>query len=59
MVGGASAPPHFSGSTLARVLELLGDSARGDDWAVVRLRVDGDRIVDADVDGARRGPEAG
>jgi tRNA-uridine 2-sulfurtransferase len=33
------------------VLELLGDSARGEDWAVARLRVDGDQIVDADVDG--------
>jgi tRNA-specific 2-thiouridylase len=33
------------------VLELLGDSARGEDWAVARLRVDGDRIVDADVEG--------
>ena len=33
------------------MLELLGDSARGDDWAVARLRVDGDRIVDADVEG--------
>src|SRR3954452_5482486 len=31
--------------------ELLVDSARGEDWAVARLRVDGDRIVDADVDG--------
>jgi tRNA-specific 2-thiouridylase len=31
--------------------EFLGDSARGDGWAVVRLRVDGDRIVDADADG--------
>jgi len=33
------------------VVELLGDSARGEDWAVARVRVDGDRIVDADVDG--------
>ena len=33
------------------MLELLGDSARGEDWAVARLRVDGDRIVDADVEG--------
>jgi tRNA-specific 2-thiouridylase len=33
------------------VRELLGDSARGEDWAVARLRVAGDRIVDADVDG--------
>src|SRR4051812_25384366 len=31
--------------------ELLGDSARGSDWAAVRLRVDGDRIVDADAPG--------
>jgi tRNA-specific 2-thiouridylase len=31
--------------------ELVGDSARGEDWALVRLRVDGDRIVDADAPG--------
>jgi len=31
--------------------ELLGDSARGCDYAAVRLRVDGDRVVDADADG--------
>jgi tRNA-uridine 2-sulfurtransferase len=33
------------------VIELLGDSARGSDFALVRLTVDGDRIVDADADG--------
>jgi tRNA-specific 2-thiouridylase len=33
------------------VRELLGDSARGDDWAAVRLRVDRGRIVDADASG--------
>jgi len=33
------------------VLELLGDSSRGADWAAVRLRVDGQRIVDADAPG--------
>jgi hypothetical protein len=33
------------------VRELLGDSARGTDFALVRLRVDGDRIVHADADG--------
>jgi tRNA-specific 2-thiouridylase len=33
------------------MLELIGDSARGDDFALVRLRVDGDRIVDADAPG--------
>jgi tRNA-specific 2-thiouridylase len=32
-------------------MELLGDSARGPDWAAVRLQVDGDRIVAADADG--------
>ena len=51
MVRGASAPLTLFGSTLAQMLELLGDSARGEDWAVARLRVVGDRVVDADVDG--------
>src|SRR5437879_2171258 len=32
------------------MVELSGDSARGADWAYVRLRVDGERIVDADAD---------
>jgi tRNA-specific 2-thiouridylase len=32
-------------------MELFGESARGPEWAAVRLRVDGDRIVDADADG--------
>jgi len=32
-------------------MELFGDSARGPEWAAVRLRVDADRIVDADADG--------
>jgi tRNA-specific 2-thiouridylase len=33
------------------VTELVGDSARGDEYAAVRLQVDGDRIVDADAGG--------
>jgi tRNA-uridine 2-sulfurtransferase len=33
------------------VTEVLGDAARGDAFAFVRLRVEGDRIVDADADG--------
>src|SRR5437588_822674 len=33
------------------MLELYGDSARGADWAAVRLRVDGDTIVEADAPG--------
>jgi tRNA-specific 2-thiouridylase len=35
-------------------MELYGDSARGEDWAAVRLRVDGDRIVSADAPGLDR-----
>lgn len=31
--------------------ELYGDSARGEDWAAVRLRVSGGKIVDADAQG--------
>ncbi len=31
--------------------ELYGDSARGEEWAAVRLRVSGGRIVDADAAG--------
>ncbi|MFL5954954.1 MAG: tRNA 2-thiouridine(34) synthase MnmA [Gaiellaceae bacterium] len=33
------------------MIELYGDSARGGDWAAVRLRVDGETIVDADAPG--------
>src|SRR6266699_4390395 len=35
--------------------EVFGDSSRGGDWAAVRLRVDGDRIVEADAPGLERG----
>ena len=30
---------------------MTGDSSRNGDWAVVRLRIDGERIVEADADG--------
>jgi tRNA-uridine 2-sulfurtransferase len=33
------------------MLELIGDSARGDDFALVRLRVDDGTVVDADAPG--------
>ena len=33
------------------MIELVGDSSRGGEWALVRLRVDGDRIVEADAPG--------
>jgi tRNA-specific 2-thiouridylase len=39
-------------------MELLGDSARNGAWALVRLQVEGDRIVSADADGLDR-PLAG
>jgi tRNA-uridine 2-sulfurtransferase len=38
--------------------ELVGDSSRDGDWALVRLTVDGDRIVSADAPGLER-PLAG
>ena len=34
--------------------ELFGDSSRDGDWAAVRLRVDGQRIVAADAPGLER-----
>jgi tRNA-uridine 2-sulfurtransferase len=35
-------------------VELIGDSARGDDYALVRLVVDGERILEADAPGMAR-----
>src|SRR5688572_10357772 len=40
------------------MIEVVGDSARGEELAFVRLTVDGDRIVDADAPGLSR-PLAG
>ena len=37
-----------------RVQDTFGDSSRGGEWAAVRLRVDGDRIVEADAPGLDR-----
>jgi tRNA-uridine 2-sulfurtransferase len=36
------------------VIEVVGDATRDGDWALVRLTVDGDRIVAADADGLDR-----
>jgi tRNA-uridine 2-sulfurtransferase len=36
------------------VTQILGDSARGSDFALVRLSLDGDRIVEADAPGLER-----
>jgi tRNA-uridine 2-sulfurtransferase len=35
-------------------LDVIGDSARGESYAAVRLRVDGDRLIDADAPGLAR-----
>src|SRR5262245_47637150 len=48
---GAPAPLALSRVPWPAVLELIGDSARGDEFALVRLRVDGAKIVDADAPG--------
>ena len=40
------------------MIESFGDSTRDGEWAAVRLRVDGDRIVEADAPGLER-PLAG
>jgi len=36
------------------MVEVIGDSARGDEFALVRLDIDGDRIVSADAPGLER-----
>jgi tRNA-uridine 2-sulfurtransferase len=36
------------------MLEAIGDSSRGGDWRLVRLTVDGDRIISADAEGLDR-----
>jgi tRNA-uridine 2-sulfurtransferase len=36
------------------MVELIGDSARGSEWAFVRLVFDGDRIVSAEAEGLER-----
>src|SRR5438105_1409633 len=36
------------------MIEVVGDSSRDGDWALVRLIVDGDRIVEADAPGLER-----
>ena len=33
------------------MIEVSGDSSRDGCWALIRLRVDGDLIADADADG--------
>src|SRR5919197_4585106 len=36
------------------MIEAVGDAARGNEWALVRLTVDGDRVVSADASGLDR-----
>ncbi len=49
--GGSFGSPHDFREYPGRMQELYGDSARGTDWAAVRLRVRGGRIHDADAPG--------
>ena len=39
-----------------RMTEIAGDSSRDGCWALVRLRIEGERIVDADADGSGHRP---
>jgi tRNA-uridine 2-sulfurtransferase len=41
-------------ASLIFVVELIGDSSRGADFALVRIRFDGERIVDAEAEGLER-----
>src|SRR5215471_8041512 len=41
-------------ATLARMVEVIGDSARGAEFSLVRLEIDGARIVAADATGLDR-----
>jgi tRNA-uridine 2-sulfurtransferase len=50
----ANRPLQPALASLSLVLEVIGDSARGSEYALVRLTVDGDRIVDADAPGLAR-----
>src|ERR671936_542455 len=41
-------------ASLGRMVEVVGDSSRDGRWALVRLTVEADRIVDADAEGLER-----
>ena len=49
---------HYLGEYADGMIDVVGDSSRNGDWALVRLAVDGDRIVSADAPGLDR-PLAG
>ena len=36
------------------MIEVRGDATRGDEWACARVVIDGDRVVEADVEGLER-----
>src|SRR4051794_25302868 len=56
--GTAQAVPGTASRYGARMFESFGDATRDGDWAAVRLRIDGERIVEADASGLDR-PLAG
>ena len=49
--GGVIAGPQGASASVASVIDVSGDATRNGQFALVRLRLDGDRIVDADADG--------
>ena len=46
--------PGLSLATVARVIEVVGDSSRDGEWRLVRLSLDRGRIVSADAEGLDR-----
>ena len=36
------------------MIEVRGDATRGDEWAYARVVIDGERVVEADVEGLER-----
>ena len=45
---------HTRIASLGRMVEVVGDASRGGCWALVRLAVEGDRIVGAEAEGLER-----
>src|SRR5437763_7374990 len=56
--GTAQAVPGTASRYGTRMIESFGDATRDGDWVSVRLRIDDDRIVEADAPGLER-PLAG
>src|SRR5256885_4187089 len=53
LCGGTTRPPA-SLASLSLMIEVAGDASRDGRWALVRLTVDGERIVSAETEGLER-----